>query len=83
MHFIFGYQREIQVKAKRNTSKIALVVLAILIISLLIFLSFENLDGFTMSAKGARPAFGGNGIQSWIGGGLVKEFKIQSSRFKI
>jgi hypothetical protein len=45
MHFIFGYQREIPVKIKRDTSKTALVGLAILIILLLIFLSFENLDG--------------------------------------
>jgi hypothetical protein len=45
MHFIFGYQREIPVKIRGNTSKTALVGLAILIILLLIFLSFENLDG--------------------------------------
>jgi hypothetical protein len=45
MHFIFGYQREIPVKIKRDTSKTALVGLAVLIILLLIFLSFENLDG--------------------------------------
>ena len=45
MHFIFGYQREIPVKIKTNASIIALVGLAILIILLLIFLSFENLAG--------------------------------------
>jgi len=45
MHFIFGYQREIPVKIQGNTSKTVLVGLAILIILLLIFLSFENLDG--------------------------------------
>lgn len=44
MHFIFGYQREVPVKVKRKTSKTVLVGLAILIILLLIFLSFENLD---------------------------------------
>jgi Cu/Ag efflux pump CusA len=45
MHFIFGYQREIPVKIKTKASVTALVGLAILIILLLIFLSFENLDG--------------------------------------
>jgi Cu/Ag efflux pump CusA len=45
MHFIFGYQREIPVKIKTEASVTALVGLAILIILLLIFLSFENLDG--------------------------------------
>ncbi|MCJ7577870.1 MAG: hypothetical protein MUO91_05415 [candidate division Zixibacteria bacterium] len=45
MHFIFGYQREIPVKIRTKASIIALVGLAILIILLLIFLSFENLDG--------------------------------------
>jgi hypothetical protein len=44
MHFIFGYQREIPVKIKMNPAKSTLVGLAFLIILLLIFLSFENLD---------------------------------------
>jgi hypothetical protein len=45
MHFIFGYQREIPVKIKTGASIMTLVGLAILIILLLIFLSYENLDG--------------------------------------
>ncbi len=44
MHFIFGYCREVAVKIETNPSKIALVGLAVLIISLLILLSFENLE---------------------------------------
>lgn len=51
MHFIFGYSREVEVKIKRNPSKAALVGLAILIILLLIFLSFENLDGEVMTTQ--------------------------------
>lgn len=51
MQFILGYQREVPVKVKRKTSKIALVGLALLIILLLIFLSFENLDGSTGSPQ--------------------------------
>jgi hypothetical protein len=43
MYFIFGYCREVPIKIKTETSKTTLVGLAILIISLLIFLSFENL----------------------------------------
>jgi len=53
MHFIFGYQREIPVKIKRDTSKTVLVGLAILIILFLIFLSFENLDGEILTNTGA------------------------------
>ena len=51
MQFIFGYQREVPVKVKRKTSKIALVGLALLIILLLIFLSFENLDGEILASQ--------------------------------
>jgi hypothetical protein len=53
MHFIFGYQREIPVKIKTKASVTALVGLAILIILLLIFLSFENLDGEILTNTGA------------------------------
>lgn len=51
MQFIFGYQREVPVKVKRKTSKIALVGLALLVILLLIFLSFENLDGEILTSQ--------------------------------
>ncbi len=44
MHFIFGYAREVPVKIERETSKLALVALAILIVVLLIFLTFEDID---------------------------------------
>jgi hypothetical protein len=43
MHFIFGYYREDPVKIEKNLSKPKMVGLALLIVSLLIFLSFENL----------------------------------------
>ncbi|MFQ6003342.1 MAG: hypothetical protein ACE5KJ_06305 [Candidatus Zixiibacteriota bacterium] len=48
MHFIFGYQREVSVKIKREASKFTLLGLALLIILLLILLSFENLDKDTI-----------------------------------
>ncbi len=44
MHFIFGYTREVPVKIERETSKLALVGLAILIVVLFIFLTFEDID---------------------------------------
>lgn len=44
MYLIFGYQREVPVKMERETSKITLVILGILVVLLSIFLSFENLD---------------------------------------
>ncbi len=53
MHLIFGYQREVPVRIKRGTSKTTLVGLAILIILLLIFLSFENLDGEILTSQSA------------------------------
>lgn len=91
MHFIFGYQRESPAKIEGKVSKTALVVLAVLIISLFICLSFRNLDEET---KTSPVIFDGltyfawqgltmNGIQSWIEGGLVGEFRVQNSRFKI
>ena len=47
MHFIFGYSREVPVEIERNLSKATMVGLALLIVSLLIFLSFENLANDT------------------------------------
>jgi len=44
MHFIFGYTREVPVKIKKETSKLALVGLAIVIVLLFIFLTFEDID---------------------------------------
>ncbi|NIM99541.1 MAG: hypothetical protein GTO24_16160, partial [candidate division Zixibacteria bacterium] len=44
MHFIFGICREVPVKIERETSKLALIGLAILIVALFVFLTFENLD---------------------------------------
>ncbi|MCK4223935.1 MAG: hypothetical protein KAX39_02065 [candidate division Zixibacteria bacterium] len=44
MHFIFGYTREVPVKIEREASKLALVGLAILIVLLFIFLTFEDID---------------------------------------
>ena len=95
MHFIFGYQRESQVKIEEKVSKTALVVLAVLIISLFIFLSFENLSE---EAKTSPVIFNGltyfawqgltiDGIQSWVKGGLSELessiFEIQDSKFDL
>ena len=44
MNFIFGYSREVPVKIERQTPKLALVGLAILIVVLFIFLTFEDID---------------------------------------
>jgi hypothetical protein len=56
MHFIFGYQREIPVNIKTKASITALVGLAILIVLLFIFLSFDNLDS---DASSSPPGFNG------------------------
>jgi hypothetical protein len=44
MHFILGYQREVPVEIEGKTSKIAFLLLGILVVLLFIFLTFENLD---------------------------------------
>jgi hypothetical protein len=92
MHFIFGYQREIPVKIEGKVSRTALVVLAVLIISFFIFLSFENLSEET---KTSPVIFNGltyfawqgssmNGFQNWVQGGLIEPespiFNIQDPK---
>jgi hypothetical protein len=52
MHFIFGYQREVPVKIEGKTSRIALLLLGILVVLLFIFLTFENLDKDTSISPG-------------------------------
>ncbi len=39
-----GYQRGIPVKLEKDTSKIFLLIIGILIVALFLFLTFENLD---------------------------------------
>jgi hypothetical protein len=43
MHFTFGYSREVPVEEEKSLSKAQIAGLAVLIILLSIFLSFENL----------------------------------------
>jgi|GEM_PF-4723889 len=50
MHFILGYYREVPVKIERETPKVVLVGIAILVVLLFIFLSFEDIDGETLSS---------------------------------
>ena len=50
MHFIFGYAREVPVKMEKETSLVALITVAILVVLLFIFLSFEDIDGETISS---------------------------------
>ena len=50
MYFIFGYSREVQVEIERSASKLALLVVGIAVVLLVIFLSFENADGATLTS---------------------------------
>ena len=50
MYFIFGYSREVPVKIERNASKVVLLAVAIVVMLLVIFLSFENADGATLTS---------------------------------
>jgi len=43
MNFIFGYQREDQVKVEKETPKLFLLAIGILIVILFLFVSFENI----------------------------------------
>jgi len=45
MHFIFGYCREVPVKIERKTPRMVLLGIAILMVLLFIFLSWEDVDG--------------------------------------
>ncbi len=45
MYFIFGYAKEVTEKIERDTSKIVLLGIAVLVVLLVVFLSFENIDG--------------------------------------
>ena len=42
MNFIFGYQREVQVKIRKETSKLFLLAIGILIVILFLFVTFDN-----------------------------------------
>ena len=50
MYFIFGYSREAPVQIERNTSTLVLLALGIAVVLLVIFLSFENADGATLTS---------------------------------
>jgi hypothetical protein len=43
MNFIFGYQREVQVKIRRETPKLFLLAIGILIVILFLFATFDNM----------------------------------------
>ena len=45
MHFTFGYSGEVPEKREKEMSKATLVAIAILVVLLVIFLSFEDIDG--------------------------------------
>jgi len=44
MNLVFGYQRENPVKMEKDTSKVFLFIVGIVIVVLFLFLTFENLD---------------------------------------
>ena len=50
MYFIFGYNREAPVQIERNASKLVLLAVGIVVALLVIFLSFENADGATLTS---------------------------------
>jgi hypothetical protein len=43
MNFIFGYQREVQVKIRRETPKLFLLAIGVLIVILFLFVTFDNM----------------------------------------
>jgi hypothetical protein len=50
MYYIFGYTKEVPVKIERDTSRIILLGIAVLVVLLFVFLSFEDIDGETLGS---------------------------------
>jgi len=50
MYSAFDHSHEVPVKIERNASKVVLLAVAIVVMLLVIFLSFENADGATITA---------------------------------
>jgi hypothetical protein len=87
MHFIFGYCREVPQKMERETPKAVLVGIAILVVLLVVFLSFENIDGETLSSylSFQTPSWSAQmGVvgKLEIGSGIHSEQSLWRSEFK-
>jgi hypothetical protein len=50
MYSAFDHSHEVPVKIERNASKVVLLAVAIVVMLLVIFLSFENADGATLTS---------------------------------
>jgi hypothetical protein len=55
MYFVFGQSREVQAEIERNASTLVLLAVGVVVMLLVIFLSFENAYGATLTS---RPSFG-------------------------
>ncbi len=44
MNLVFGYRRENQMNMEKDTSKVFLLIVGIVIVVLFLFLTFENID---------------------------------------
>jgi YbbR domain-containing protein len=77
MHFIFGYEREVQVKIERETSKVLLLGFAILLVILFLFLTFENIDeeNLTPSSSFNVASFSTKSVTET---GIVDRFEIET-----
>jgi hypothetical protein len=70
MYFVSGYSRELPVGVERSASKVALFVVAIAVVLLVIFLSFENTDGEPLPYRISFDAPSGSAEASAVGSGL-------------
>ena len=77
MHFIFGHQREVQVKIEREMSKVFLFGIAILLVLLFLFLTFENVDeeNLTPSSSFNVASFSTKSVTET---GIVDRFEIET-----
>jgi hypothetical protein len=50
MYFVFGQNREVQAEIERNASTLVLIAVGIALVLLVIFLSFENAYGATLTS---------------------------------
>lgn len=70
MYSAFDHSHKVPVKIERNASKVVLLAVAIVVMLLVIFLSFENADGATLTSYLSFAASSGSIEVNAVDGGL-------------
>lgn len=83
MYSAFDHSHEVPVKIERNASKVVLLAVAIVVMLLVIFLSFENVDGATVTAYLSFDAPAGSMEANTVDGGLEIDLEQNSWRSEL